>query len=137
MLSSADPANLASIQEQLGAAYERFDPEQRARHAALLQALHQPQDVALAADKLQDGTWTVTVCCSDYVGILSLIAGLFTAYRMDILSADIFTLHFPQPEAPRRAPRARWSRPGLHPPSTPSPPPNRTLAVNQSRDLLA
>ena len=137
MLSSADPANLASIQEQLGAAYERFDPEQRARHAALLQALHQPQDVALDAGKRQDGTWTVTVCSCDYVGILSLIAGLFTAYRMDILNADIFTLHFPKPEVPRRAQRARPGRPRLSSAPPPSPPPNRTLDVFHVRALDA
>src|SRR3990172_5645221 len=56
---------------------------------------------------------------------------------MDILNADIFTLHFPKPEVPRRAPRARPGQPRLSAAPPPSPPPNRTLDVFQVRALDA
>ena len=36
----------------------------------------------------------MTVCTSDLIGALSVIAGLFAAYYLDISRVDVFTLHF-------------------------------------------
>ena len=99
MTNTAGAANAASPAEQLGAAYERFDADERALHERLLGEVQRPGDVAVHAEPAGDLRWTVTVCTSDWVGALATIAGLFPAYGMDIESADAFTLRVPAPNA--------------------------------------
>src|SRR5207244_12447248 len=52
-------------------------------------------DVALAYTETANRRWTVTICTADFLGALSLIVGLLTAYRLDVLRADILTFSFP------------------------------------------
>lgn len=106
------------IAAQLGAAYERFGEAERSRHVEMLRAIQRQDDVAVHAEPRGDG-WSVTICAADGIGVLSTIAGLFTAYRCDIVSADVFTLSIPQVETAPTAPRARRRRPGPVPTGRP------------------
>ncbi len=121
--SSAASIDYDAILAQLGAAYYGVDAERRARHIEMLQAVQSPQDVALDYEEEGDNLWTVTVCAWDSIGALSVIAGLFTAYGLDIASVDALTVHLPMPVAEpapashrrRRGPirRPRDSKPAL------------------------
>lgn len=103
MVTSLDSINADFIRAQLGAAYDRYSAEERSQHATFLRTLQRPEDVVVHTEERSSGWWRVTVCASDYVGALSIIAGLFTAYRMNIVNADIFTLHLErQREVPQR-----------------------------------
>lgn len=90
----------SSLRAQLGAAYDRYDAAAQRRHAEMVAEVRSPADVALRAEAPGERHWTVTVSTADRVGALSLMAGLFTVYRADIVSADIFTLNFEQPRDP-------------------------------------
>lgn len=96
MATSIALINADLISAQLGAAYDRFDAGQRLRHVEMLRSVRRPEDVVVDAARRPDGLWSVTVCSADRVGALSIIAGLFTAYRMNIVNADIFTLRLVQ-----------------------------------------
>src|SRR5947209_19618689 len=63
----------------------------------LAQSVRRPTDVALHVEAHGGGRWSVAVCTADSLGALSLVAGLFTAFRLDIVGAHIRTLHFPPP----------------------------------------
>ena len=95
MTDVTEAAGVPSPFEQLGAAYERFGPDERALHDRLLSMVQQPDTVAVHTEAAGDDRWTVTVCTSDWVGALATIAGLFPAYGMDIEDADAFTLRLP------------------------------------------
>ncbi|MBI4340175.1 MAG: hypothetical protein HY680_09525 [Chloroflexi bacterium] len=84
------------IAGQLGRAYQPFDAATRARHMALLQAVAGPQDVALNVVPERANEWAITLCAWDCLGALSLIAGLFACYRINIQSVDVFTVHLPE-----------------------------------------
>src|SRR2546427_578940 len=58
------------------------------RFAGLLTGIRTPRDVPLAYPETADRHWTVTICTADFLGALSLIVGLLTAYRLDVLKAD-------------------------------------------------
>ncbi|MBI4282339.1 MAG: hypothetical protein HY672_02475 [Chloroflexi bacterium] len=136
MTGTVDPVSVDALGAQLGVAYERFDPAERNLHAELLRLIRRPEGVAVWAESLGDGVWTVTVCTSDCVGALATIAGLFPAYRFDIQSADVFTLRFP------RRPDGAGIRPGGrrysgHPQAPEqAPPTRRILDVFQVRALV-
>ncbi len=108
--SERRPTRPATIREQLGAPYERYDAAAQRVHAELVSAVVHPHDLALAAERRGDGEWTLTVCMADHLGGLSVIAGLLTAHRIDIVNADVFTLELdapPEPAPPAAAMRRR------------------------------
>ncbi len=115
MTDSTDPLNEGLVKTQLGAAYNRFDVKERVRHLELLRSIQKPENVALDIEVGKENNWIVTVCTSDCIGALSTIAGLLAAYRLDILSVDVFTLSLPynstestvRPRRKRRSQRAR------------------------------
>jgi glutamate-ammonia-ligase adenylyltransferase len=75
-------------------------------YVRLVESVRQPADLALDVRLKDPGLWTVTVCTADSLGALSVVAGLFTAYGLDILRGDIFTLHLPAPRSGHS--RAGW-----------------------------
>lgn len=87
--------NPGVLREQLGAAYERYSDLEAERHAALLSRLGGGSALAMAVDALADGRWSLAICCADAVGTLSVIAGLCTAYGLDIEAGDVFTVDTP------------------------------------------
>ena len=137
MTNTTEAANVASPAEQLGAAYEAYDADERALHEQLLAEVLRPEDVALHAEAAGDDCWTVTVCTSDWVGALATIAGLFPAYGMDIESADVFTLRVPasRPSRPTRALRPAGRRPFRAAAERPAPVSRRLLDVFRVRAL--
>jgi hypothetical protein len=124
----------AAISSQLGEPYERFDAASRQRHVRLLARITGPAAIAVhveydpAPDAAQSASpdaagagagrrATVTVSSADTPGVLSLIAGLFAAHRINVRSADIFTLEVggePGSESPEAtAPPRAAGRPAL------------------------
>ncbi len=102
-----------SVQAQLGTAYDRFDAHDRAWHAELLTRVSQPADVAVRAMRESHQQWSVTVAAQDQVGILSLVAGLLAAWRIDITSGDVFTLRLAEP-IPKDLAHRRGRARGVH-----------------------
>jgi len=80
------------LREQLGAAYEAFDDRDAERHAGLLNRLAGGDILAMAVEPRDDGRWSLAISCADAVGVLSVIAGLCTAYGLDIEAGDVFTV---------------------------------------------
>ena len=120
MTDSTDPLNEGLVKTQLGAAYNRFDVKERVRHLELLRSIQQPENVALDIEVGKENNWIVTVCTSDCIGALSTIAGLLAAYRLDILSVDVFTLSLPDnstesTDRPRRKRRSQRARSAVEP----------------------
>src|SRR4051794_2151857 len=95
MNQTVEPVTSTTLEEQLGEEYRRLSEADRARHLALRESIQRAGDVALDAVETAPGCWTVTVCLADAIGALSVIAGLFSAYRLDIPRAALFTI--PQP----------------------------------------
>ena len=123
---------LEGIAAQLGSAYQSLPVEARARHAAMLAAVGQPQDVALEAAPEGPEQWAVTLCAWDAIGALSVIAGLFAVHRISIQSVDVFTVHLPEAQrdaAPHAQPRAgfRSYGPGAGSFNRPAPPASPSL----------
>lgn len=136
MTDTVDPVSANALSAQLGAAYERFGEAERDLHVELLRLVRRPEDVAVWAESRGDGGWTVTVCTSDCVGALAAIAGLFPAYRIDIQSADVFTLRFPsRPDGAGARPGRRRYLGHLQAPEQGSPT-RRILDVFQVRALV-
>ena len=79
MASPAGPFTGDAIAGQLGAAYDRFGEDERSRHIELLCSLRTPADVVLHAEGGSGHQWTVTVCTTDCLGALAVIAGLAAA----------------------------------------------------------
>ncbi len=96
MNQTAEVGTPIVLEEQLGAPYRRFSAAERARHQALRESIERPGDVAMDAVETEPGRWTVTVCLADAIGALSIIACLFSVYRLNITSADLFTIHQPR-----------------------------------------
>jgi glutamate-ammonia-ligase adenylyltransferase len=128
-------ATTDDLAAQLGPGYAHFDAAERERHLALLAAIARPQDVALHAEPGPGGRWTVTVCTADSLGALSVIAGLFSAYRFDILGADIYTVRTATESAPPATTRRRWSYGSRRPPLPPAAPRRKTLDIFEVRAL--
>ncbi len=93
-----------AIAAQLGAVYGRFSATDRQRHAELVERIDQPGSMAIEAVAGAEGLWTVTVCAADRVGALSLIAGTFTAQRVDIVEGQVFTVRRQPASPPARQP---------------------------------
>lgn len=110
---SDDAFTPSAIRAQLGSAYDRFDAEQQSRHSDMLRSIRRPQDVEVAVESTGNGRYTVTLCATEIFGVLSIIAGMFTAHRHEILNVDAFTLEFagPRQTSKRRARRYRPFRP--------------------------
>ncbi len=117
-LPPVDPALAESVCAQLGAAYDRFGPMERRRHLELLERVCGPAVVAVDAQPTGANGWTVIVCAMDRVGLLSLIAGVFTANRIDIESGDVFTLRLEETDAVAQRERRHRFRPRRQRPKT-------------------
>jgi [glutamine synthetase] adenylyltransferase / [glutamine synthetase]-adenylyl-L-tyrosine phosphorylase len=106
------PTDLETSQspgEQLAATSPDLGAEDRSRYLALVEAIRGPRDVALDVVPTGAASWRVAIATSDFLGALSLIVGLLTAYRLTILSADILTMRFPERRSERKAKRpAVW-----------------------------
>ena len=89
-----DPDRIAAL---LGPGYAGFDAEARAVHAQLLARVRAQDDVAMAVRPGDDGTCTITFCTWDRVGVLSILAGLLTAHRLDIRDGQVFTVRLGGP----------------------------------------
>lgn len=105
------------LREQLGDAFTGQAAAEQTRDQGLVEAIRRPGDVALDCVAGADRRWTVTVCAGDFPGALSLIVGLLTANRLNILQADIFTLHLPAIPAERRVRRRPGRLAALEPPA--------------------
>ncbi|GIW08846.1 MAG: hypothetical protein KatS3mg060_3651 [Dehalococcoidia bacterium] len=108
MVAGSHALTIDSLGTQLGDDYRALPLAERERHLSLLSEVSRPDAVALDVASLGAGRWRVTVCMADALGALSLLAGLFTAARLDIVSADIFTVRTP---VPRPTGRPRFRRP--------------------------
>jgi glutamate-ammonia-ligase adenylyltransferase len=97
------------LRDQLGARYLRFDSAKAARHLELLARCQRRDEVAIYAHHRLGSRYEVTVCAADGPGMLATIAGLITAHRATIASADVFTV------ASEEAPRSLVSLRGLGP----------------------
>ena len=99
---------------------------------ALAQSVRQPADVALLVEPQGGGRWSVAVCAADSLGALSLVAGLFTAFRLDVVRGQVRTLHLPPPGSEGgRARRGAFRRP----PAEPRPPTHLLFDLFEVRAL--
>lgn len=99
----------ALLEGQIGAPYQRFSLADRALHAGLVERVRSPLDLAVDSRANGNGAWTVSLAAADAPGVLSMIAGLLTAFRLNIVKADCFTCHLPalpRPQLRGRAPVA-------------------------------
>ncbi len=124
--SSDTQLSLADVQDQLGSMYERFDSASRTLHLELLSRIREPADVALDVRPVDTDRSMLVICTVDAIGTLSIIAGLCTAFGIDIVVADVFTVTVPAKEAADhptvfRRPRRR--------PVTPTPTRGRILDI--------
>ncbi len=105
----------------------------RVRYASLLEAIRTPRDVALDVAEQSPGEWIVAICTADFLGALSIIVGLLSAYRLSIINADLLTVSYTdQPGEVRRNRRGFSKRTG---PLEASPPSRRILDVFDVRAL--
>ena len=104
MVSTNHPLTPDLLRTQLGSAYEQFLAAVQQKHLEMLRSLAAPRDVVIDIVPAAANAWTVTICAADRLGMLSIIAGLFTTYHIDIQSAYIFTVAVPRASQPRRAP---------------------------------
>ena len=104
----ASTPDAAEIRAQLGEVYDRFGPEDRASHAGLLRSIRSTSDVALDVKNIEERRFVATVCTWDRIGALSVIAGVFQAHGLDIVTADVWTLE--TLGSPARRPRMPRSR---------------------------
>jgi glutamate-ammonia-ligase adenylyltransferase len=81
-----------TLQLLLGDARGPVAQATREDYVSVVQAVRQPGDVGLHVEPRDDGHWTVTVCTADALGALSVLAGLFTAFRLDVWRGALFTL---------------------------------------------
>ncbi len=88
----ATPAYLLKHLARLSPVYATtFSQDDIARHAALAARITPDRPVEVEAHPLDGGRWQVTIVGYDYLGELSLICGLFFAYRLNILEGHVFT----------------------------------------------
>jgi len=80
------------LANQLGPDYQRLYGSQTELHVQLLNQVRRATDLAIHTEPTGERTWRVTVCCPDYLGMLSLIAGMFTAHELDVVRGDVFTV---------------------------------------------
>jgi glutamate-ammonia-ligase adenylyltransferase len=97
---------MVTVLTAIGDAYRGFSAAEQALHLDLLARVTAAEPLAFDVRARTDGSSVITVCAPDRVGALSLIAGALTAARLNIESADLFTLRVPVPPgAPRRGAR--------------------------------
>lgn len=77
-----------------------FGASDWAQHEQLLASVNQPTDIALVSKRLDHEQWEITIAAMDHLGVLSLIAGLMTSLRIDIIRGDALTLS--EPSATRK-----------------------------------
>ncbi|MCS6800499.1 MAG: hypothetical protein RMM58_07320 [Chloroflexota bacterium] len=121
---------LDDLAAQLGEEYCTLPEADRRRHLELLREVRRPDAVALDVTPLGENRWRVTVCMADALGALSVLAGLFTALRLDIVRADIYTVRVPVRQTGKR-PLFRRGTSELPEPS------RRLLDIFEVRDLAA
>ena len=126
------PLNEGTLRAQLGEVFERLPREDRSEYPSMLEAIRQPGDVAVIA-RPEGEVWRVTVVTADWVGILSVIAGMFSARKIDVVSGDVLTLRFRPPaevlfRAGRSSPHVRRRKLRL-----PGPPTKKILDVFRVR----
>ncbi len=102
MVDQHSSGNASSLRDQFGPRYTQFSDSDAARHLALLDSVGRDEDVAVADVALADvavsiedegeDRWTITVSTWDWLGTLSILAGLISVYGLDITSVDVFTL---------------------------------------------
>ena len=131
--NSLDSSN--SPLDQLGPAYSQFSAEERVRHVELLQQVQRPGDVALDAQPVDADRWAVTICTSDAPGALATIAGLFTARRLDIQKADVFTVRLGSTRSTVAGVTARRRMPRSVVAAAPAQPARKVLDVFEIRAL--
>lgn len=129
---------IEALRSQLGAAYDRYGAEQQAQHLALMATVEQAGDVAVSIVPRAPNEWTITICTADRLGALSIMAGLFTAYHLDITAADIFTIQPRdlQPPPVQRRPTGHDRSVGLARPATKLTRPGQSSAHRARRKLL-
>ncbi len=89
--------------ERMGPHYRRtFDPDTQAHHALLASRLNPENPVEVEARPLADGAWEVTIVAFDYLGELSLIAGLLFVYGLNIVEGSVFTYRDGESSGPRK-----------------------------------
>ncbi|HBY93848.1 MAG TPA: glutamine synthetase adenylyltransferase, partial [Chloroflexi bacterium] len=101
---------------RMGATYAAtFSAAEIERHAGLVEHLDASTLVEVDARPLDESLWQVTIVGYDYLGELSLICGLLSAYGFNILDGHVFTY---EPVASRSSESAgarhrprRWPRP--------------------------
>jgi [glutamine synthetase] adenylyltransferase / [glutamine synthetase]-adenylyl-L-tyrosine phosphorylase len=135
MTSSPDDRRSAiqqALRALLGDAPGGAERPVREEGVRLAQSVVQPADVALHVEPHGGGRWGVAVCTADALGALSLIAGLFTAFRLDVVRAEVRTLHLPP--APGAGPMRRRG-PFRRPTAGPRPPTHLLFDVFEVRAL--
>ncbi|HVS34934.1 MAG TPA: putative nucleotidyltransferase substrate binding domain-containing protein [Gemmataceae bacterium] len=125
------PAIRQALRALLGDAPGAAERSLREECINLAQSVRQPADVALHVEPYGGGRWSVAVCTADSLGALSLVAGLFTAFRLDVVHAQIRTLHLPPPSEGGRPRRGLLRRP----PAAPRPPTHLLFDVFEVRAL--
>jgi glutamate-ammonia-ligase adenylyltransferase len=126
------PAIRQALRALLGEAPGSAEGPLREECISLAQSVRQPADVALDVEAHGGGRWSVAVCTADALGALSLVAGLFAAFRLDIVRAQIRTLHLP-PQGPQVGRRGRGAF--RRPPAKPRPPTHLLFDVFEVRAL--
>ena len=93
-MSIKSESNIGDLfRSQHGESYNRFKEEDQIRHAKLLGQIVNPGDLQLEAQRKDNHQWIITISTTDSVGVLSIIAGLFAAHRIDVKCGDLFTIH--------------------------------------------
>jgi glutamate-ammonia-ligase adenylyltransferase len=95
----ADQVTPEAIAAQLGRDYDCFAIAEKQRHAEIVGLVREPHDVLVDVESRGESSWRVTISAADCVGLLSLIAGQFSAHRIDIVDGEVFTLRVRQPVA--------------------------------------
>ena len=91
----------SAFKKQLPADYfERYPEDTVSRHLALLRSLESDRSVKLEAVRLSEGHYQVTLVSEDFLGLLSIVTGLFSSFGFNIIRGQGWTL----PEMPVSAP---------------------------------
>lgn len=84
------------VATQLGDSYAALPAEERSRHVRMLRTAAAAERPVLWAGPTAAAPWRVTVASPDAIGVLAIIAGLFTVHRMDIIRARVFSVEVPR-----------------------------------------
>ena len=115
-MMSSSPEDLTgdSIRVQLGPVYEELAAEEWDEYRALLDQITSLDDVGLSWKRQVGGRWKIAITASDRPGVLSVIAGLMTAHRIEVVRGDLCSVRLSpsrqQPSTTRLA-RGRFRSP--------------------------